>query len=141
MCKPTTSTSTFDIDGIPEQLFGCSKPAVTPGILTCEDLEQSTVSDGNEVSVTQRHCTQGPGVSDLGNGQPNSANDDAKIAIIDHEKKRTFVQCKESMPDVVLWNPWDKKAKALPDLGDEDYKTMLCVDSATIETPISVATL
>ncbi|KAA8530189.1 hypothetical protein F0562_004898 [Nyssa sinensis] len=35
-----------------------------------------------------------------------------------------------------FWNPWDKKAKALPDLGDEDYKTMLCVDSAAIETPI-----
>ncbi|KAA8539962.1 hypothetical protein F0562_026654 [Nyssa sinensis] len=76
MCKPTTSTSTFDIDGIPEQLFGCSKPSVTPGILTCEDLEQSTVSDSNEISVTQRHCTQGLGVSDLGNEQPNSANDD-----------------------------------------------------------------
>lgn len=36
----------------------------------------------------------------------------------------------------VVWNPWDKKAKALPDLGDVDYKTMLCVDSAAIETPI-----
>ncbi|KAI3452482.1 hypothetical protein Pfo_009146 [Paulownia fortunei] len=59
-----------------------------------------------------------------------------KIAIIDHEKKRTFVLRKEGMPDAVVWNPWDKKAKALPDLGDEDYKTMLCVDSASIETPI-----
>jgi glucose-6-phosphate 1-epimerase len=36
----------------------------------------------------------------------------------------------------VVWNPWDKKAKALPDFGDEDYKTMLCVDSGAIETPI-----
>lgn len=60
----------------------------------------------------------------------------SKIAIIDHEKKRTFVLRKESMPDAVVWNPWDKKAKALPDLGDVDYKTMLCVDSAAIETPI-----
>ncbi|KAK4477367.1 hypothetical protein RD792_016588 [Penstemon davidsonii] len=59
-----------------------------------------------------------------------------KIAIIDHEKKRTFVLRKEGMPDAAVWNPWDKKAKALLDLGDEDYKTMLCVDSAAIETPI-----
>ncbi|KAG8384874.1 hypothetical protein BUALT_Bualt04G0163700 [Buddleja alternifolia] len=59
-----------------------------------------------------------------------------KIAIIDHEKKRTFVIRKEGMPDAVVWNPWDKKAKLLPDLGDEDYKAMLCVDSASIETPI-----
>ncbi|XP_030450516.1 putative glucose-6-phosphate 1-epimerase [Syzygium oleosum] len=59
-----------------------------------------------------------------------------KIAIIDHEKKRTFVLRKDGMPDAVVWNPWDKKAKALSDMGDEEYKTMLCVDSAAIETPI-----
>ncbi|CAK9159159.1 unnamed protein product [Ilex paraguariensis] len=61
-----------------------------------------------------------------------------KIAIIDHEKKRTLVLRKEGMPDAVVWNPWDKKAKALPDLGDDDYKSMLCVDSAAIETPINL---
>lgn len=59
-----------------------------------------------------------------------------KIAIIDHEKKRTIVLRKEGMVDAVVWNPWDKKAKALPDIGDDDYKTMLCVDSAAIETQI-----
>lgn len=59
-----------------------------------------------------------------------------KIAVIDHEKKRTFVLRKDGMPDAVVWNPWDKKAKALSDMGDEEYKTMLCVDSAAVETPI-----
>ncbi|KAK7293469.1 hypothetical protein RJT34_16335 [Clitoria ternatea] len=59
-----------------------------------------------------------------------------KIAIIDHEKKRTFVLQKNAMPDAVVWNPGCKKAKALPDLGDDDYKFMICVDSAAIETPI-----
>ncbi|KAJ4973782.1 hypothetical protein NE237_006956 [Protea cynaroides] len=59
-----------------------------------------------------------------------------KIAIIDHEKKRTLVLRKEGLPDAVVWNPWDKKAKALPDFGDEDYKTMLCVDSAVVENPV-----
>lgn len=38
----------------------------------------------------------------------------------------------------VLWNPWDKKAKAIPDLGDEDYKTMLCLDAAAVENPINL---
>ncbi|ERN13810.1 putative glucose-6-phosphate 1-epimerase [Amborella trichopoda] len=59
-----------------------------------------------------------------------------KIAIIDHEKKRTFELRKEGLPDAVVWNSWDKKAKALPDFGDEDYKYMLCADSAAIENPI-----
>ncbi|XP_031475306.1 putative glucose-6-phosphate 1-epimerase isoform X2 [Nymphaea colorata] len=60
----------------------------------------------------------------------------SKIATIDHEKKRTFVLRKDGLPDAVVWNPWDKKAKALPDFGDEDYKVMLCVDSAAIENRI-----
>ncbi|KAK1258572.1 hypothetical protein QJS04_geneDACA014846 [Acorus gramineus] len=61
-----------------------------------------------------------------------------KINIIDHQKKRTLVLRKEGMPDSVVWNPWDKKAKDIPDFGDDDYKTMLCVDSAVVETPIGL---
>ncbi|WOK94529.1 glucose-6-phosphate 1-epimerase isoform X2 [Canna indica] len=87
-----------------------------------------------------------------------------KIAIIDHEKKRTLVLRKEWLPDagcclvyaflchiydfkvinkfdIILmqagvWNPWEKKAKGSPDFGDEDYKSMLCIDSAFAESPI-----
>ena len=38
----------------------------------------------------------------------------------------------ENIVCTVVWNPWDKKAKALPDLGDEDSNTILSVDSATV---------
>eukprot|EP00250_Pteridium_aquilinum_P013690 c21506_g1_i1 orf=371-1285(-) len=61
-----------------------------------------------------------------------------KIAIIDHEKKRTFALRKEGLPDAVVWNPWDKKSKMIPDLGDEDYKRMVCVEAAAIERPITL---
>ncbi|KAJ6804062.1 putative glucose-6-phosphate 1-epimerase [Iris pallida] len=61
-----------------------------------------------------------------------------KIAIIDHEKKRTFVLRKEGLPDAVVWNPWDKKAKAMADFGDDEYKHMLCVEAAAIEKPITL---
>lgn len=60
------------------------------------------------------------------------------IAVLDHEKKRTFVIRKEGLPDVVVWNPWDKKSKAMADFGDEEYKQMLCVDGAAIEKPITL---
>ncbi|KAK1319378.1 hypothetical protein QJS10_CPB04g01496 [Acorus calamus] len=63
-------------------------------------------------------------------------NTPSKINIIDHEKKRTLVLRKEGMPDAVVWNPWAKKAKAIPDFGDDDYTRMLCVDSAVVEMPI-----
>ncbi|PPD88050.1 hypothetical protein GOBAR_DD15042 [Gossypium barbadense] len=55
-----------------------------------------------------------------------------KIAILDHEKN------KDGLPDDVVWNPWDKKAKALADFGDDEYKHMLCIEAATIEKPITL---
>lgn len=61
-----------------------------------------------------------------------------KIAIIDHEKKRTFVLKKEGLPDAVVWNPWEKKAKAMADFGDEEYKHMLCVEAAAVEKSITL---
>eukprot|EP00262_Sarcandra_glabra_P000343 TRINITY_DN103_c1_g6_i1.p1 TRINITY_DN103_c1_g6~~TRINITY_DN103_c1_g6_i1.p1 ORF type:complete len:319 (+),score=52.05 TRINITY_DN103_c1_g6_i1:525-1481(+) len=60
------------------------------------------------------------------------------IAVLDHEKKRTFVIRKDGLPDVVVWNPWEKKSKSMADLGDEEYKQMLCVDGAVIEKPITL---
>ncbi|PUZ48760.1 hypothetical protein GQ55_7G272500 [Panicum hallii var. hallii] len=61
-----------------------------------------------------------------------------KIAIIDHEKKRTYVLRKDGLPDTVVWNPWDKKSKNTQDLGDEEYKHMLCVEPAAVEKPITL---
>uniref|UniRef100_A0A7I4DWE1 glucose-6-phosphate 1-epimerase n=1 Tax=Physcomitrium patens TaxID=3218 RepID=A0A7I4DWE1_PHYPA len=61
-----------------------------------------------------------------------------KIAIIDHDKKRTFVLKKEGLPDAVVWNPWEKKAKAMADFGDDEYKHMLCVEAAAVEKAITL---
>lgn len=38
----------------------------------------------------------------------------------------------------VVWNPWDRKARAMPDFGDDEYKHMLCVEAASIEKPITL---
>ncbi|KAF3439910.1 hypothetical protein FNV43_RR18188 [Rhamnella rubrinervis] len=60
------------------------------------------------------------------------------IAVLDHEKKRTYVIRKDGLQDTVVWNPWEKKSKAMVDFGDEEYKQMLCVDGAAIEKPITL---
>lgn len=38
----------------------------------------------------------------------------------------------------VVWNPWDKKGKAMIDFGHDEYKRMLCVESACVEKPITL---
>lgn len=65
-------------------------------------------------------------------------NTPTKIAVIDHEWKRTFVLKKDGLPDAVVWNPWERKAKAMVDFGDDEYKHMICVEPAAIEKPITL---
>ncbi|EYU32206.1 hypothetical protein ABFS82_02G171000 [Erythranthe guttata] len=60
------------------------------------------------------------------------------VAVLDHEKKRTYVIRKEGLPDIVVWNPWEKKSKAMADFGDEEYKQMVCVAGAAIENKITL---
>ncbi|KAM7472267.1 hypothetical protein LguiA_010450 [Lonicera macranthoides] len=60
------------------------------------------------------------------------------VAVLDHERKRTYVLKKEGLPDVVVWNPWEKKSKSMTDFGDEEYKQMLCVDAAALEKAITL---
>lgn len=42
-------------------------------------------------------------------------------------------------PDVVVWNPWREHCAALPDMEDDDYRYMLCVEAAAIGQPIELA--
>ncbi|GER37907.1 galactose mutarotase-like superfamily protein [Striga asiatica] len=60
------------------------------------------------------------------------------VAVLDHERKRTYVMRKEGLPDIVVWNPWEKKSKAMADFGDEEYKQMLCVNAAALEKNITL---
>ncbi|XP_043709985.1 putative glucose-6-phosphate 1-epimerase [Telopea speciosissima] len=86
----------------------------------------------------ERFTEQGDAITFEGEVDKVYVSTPTKIAILDHEKKRTFVLRKDGLPDAVVWNPWDRKAKAIPDLGDDDYKHMLCVEAAAVEKPITL---
>lgn len=45
----------------------------------------------------------------------------------------------DGLNDTVLWNPWIEKAKRLADLPDDGYKQFVCVESAAIAEPVTVA--
>ena len=38
----------------------------------------------------------------------------------------------------VVWNPWTAKSQRMPDFGDEEFHTMLCVETANAETDARV---
>ncbi|XP_054782027.1 uncharacterized protein LOC129289273 [Prosopis cineraria] len=58
-------------------------------------------------------------------------NTSNKIAIIDHGRKKTYVLRKDGLPDAGVWNPWEKKAKAI--LGKDEYLQMVNVQPARVE--------
>ncbi|KAL9224112.1 hypothetical protein vseg_000181 [Gypsophila vaccaria] len=86
----------------------------------------------------ERFTEQGDAITFEGEVDKIYLSTPTKIAILDHERKRTFVMRKDGLPDAVVWNPWDKKAKAMADFGDEEFRHMLCVEAAAIEKPITL---
>ncbi|KAM0912608.1 hypothetical protein ACQ4PT_012696 [Festuca glaucescens] len=92
----------------------------------------------DNLSQRERHTEQGDAItfeSEVDRVYVSSPN---VIAVLDHEKKRTFVIRKEGLPDTVVWNPWEKKSKTMQDFGDEEYKQTLCVDAAAVERSITL---
>src|SRR5262249_35358551 len=43
---------------------------------------------------------------------------------------RRIVVEKSSSATTVIWNPWSEKARAMPDLGQDAWQSMLCVETA-----------
>jgi glucose-6-phosphate 1-epimerase len=55
---------------------------------------------------------------------------EAATAIIDATLKRRIVVEKQGSRTTVVWNPWIAKAKAMPDFGDDEWPSMVCVETA-----------
>lgn len=45
---------------------------------------------------------------------------------------RNIMVEKSGSQSTVVWNPWSEKAKALPDLGDDEWQRMLCIETANV---------
>jgi glucose-6-phosphate 1-epimerase len=45
----------------------------------------------------------------------------------------------DNMPDAVIWNPWEERARQIPDLPDDGYLRMLCLESAVVAEPVTLA--
>ncbi|KAF8379585.1 hypothetical protein HHK36_029026 [Tetracentron sinense] len=73
--KFMTSTPTSATVEISESLYYCNKQDAALGVLTCEDLEQSMLSEINENSSSLPHTAQGWNVSDAKTEQPKAVID------------------------------------------------------------------
>jgi glucose-6-phosphate 1-epimerase len=56
----------------------------------------------------------------------------AECRIVDPVLGRTIVVAKSGSRSTVVWNPWIDRARALPDFGDQEWRAMVCVETANI---------
>ena len=56
--------------------------------------------------------------------------------IHDAALRRVICVEKENSVSTVVWNPWIEKAKRMADYGDEEYKTMVCVESGNVRAEV-----
>ncbi|KAF1869757.1 hypothetical protein Lal_00017333 [Lupinus albus] len=122
-------------------IFICSVCKLTVSLLTFSEVRiegLETLDYLDNLKNKERFTEQGDAITFESEVDKVYLSTPTKIAIIDHERKRTFVLRKDGLPDAVVWNPWDKKAKTISDFGDDEYKHMLCVQAACVEKSITL---
>ncbi|HEU4880593.1 MAG TPA: D-hexose-6-phosphate mutarotase [Longimicrobium sp.] len=60
----------------------------------------------------------------------------AELRVEDPENGREFLLRASGFADTVVWNPWAEATAALPDMEDDEYLEMLCVEAAQVGTPV-----
>jgi len=56
----------------------------------------------------------------------------ADVVVSDPVLGRTLHVSKRGSDETVVWNPWVDKARRMPDFGDDEYPSMLCVEAANV---------
>ena len=63
----------------------------------------------------------------------NYSQDPSKLITIAEMNKPRYEIYRDLLSDVVVWNPWESKAKSMADFGPEDgYKKMICVETGSV---------
>jgi glucose-6-phosphate 1-epimerase len=63
------------------------------------------------------------------------------LQLIDPVLNRSIQVTKQHSDSTVIWNPWAEGARALSDLGDDEWQHMVCVEGSNIlENAVELAT-
>jgi len=59
-------------------------------------------------------------------------NTEHEMELEDPVSRRRVRVAKENSLTSVVWNPWVQKARALSDLGDDEWKQMICIEASNV---------
>jgi glucose-6-phosphate 1-epimerase len=83
-------------------------------------------TDGNREKIQSSDVVFG--------GATDNAYLDARgaLELVDPDLHRILKTDKENSATTVVWNPWQQGAASLADLGDDEWRTMACVEASNI---------
>ncbi len=103
--------------------------------LVVGDVREARVSglDGRSYldKVTRTHRVQSGDLTFSGETDAVFRTSDP-VTLHDPVLGRRLVVRTEGASNVVVWNPWEAKAKEVPDIGDDDWTGFLCVEGGNV---------
>lgn len=118
-----TDTATWTYTGALHSYFQVSDVTT----VAIDGLDQTTYVD--KVDAGQRKLQHGPVTIDGEIDRVYLATA-AATTLRDPGGQRRIMIAKSGSRSTVVWNPWQAKAQQLADFGDEEFRTMLCVETA-----------
>ena len=115
-----TDTQAFEITQALHSYFNVSNIEN----VSIEGLENSIYYDSLEQSLAKQH--KALSISE----EVDRVYFDASSKIVLHDKKRQIELKQEGSKSLVVWNPWKEKSKAITDMNNDGYKTMICLETA-----------
>lgn len=89
----------------------------------------------NSADVTA--STNGSEIDNTNGSDKRHQSPTQKIILIEPNQHRNILS--KGFCDTVIWNPGPKGAAELSDMEDDEYQRMICIESAAIEQPITLA--
>jgi len=59
-------------------------------------------------------------------------NTRSDVEVVDPSLRRRLCVAKDNSLTTVVWNPWEEKAAGMADLGDDEWKQMICVETSNV---------
>jgi len=69
-------------------------------------------------------------------GETDRVYQNAKHDVKMSSKEDSILLKRHNFPDVVVWNLWSEKAKAMADMGDDDWVGFICAEAASTSAPV-----
>lgn len=99
-----------------------------------QGLESKTYVDKVKGGATLKEANPAVAITEETDRVYQSLDPQVPVNIVATDNdKPLFSITRESLNDMVVWNPWEEKAKSMADFApDEAYKNMICVEAGSV---------